>query len=247
MPEIAGLLLTRRWIVLTVLAVAVVVAFGFLSHWQWDRAQREDVAAGQAADPGPVPIAELLGTEDVAAAAYGRLVSVTGRYVPSAQRHVARGDGYWVVTPLRRAGGPAVAVVRGRLAAAGTPPSPPDGEVSVVGRVEPFEGDPGVQPGDASTPTGQLPRLTAAAVQGTLDAPVAPAWLALQTQQPGSELTPVVGPSDPQADAGLNWQNTTYAVQWLLFAGFVLFLWQRAFRDELRARRAEASEPAPVS
>ena len=39
----------------------------------------------------------------------------------------------------------------------------------------------------------------------------------------------------PGADVGLNWRNAAYAVQWIVFAGFVAFFWTR-FRGELGER-----------
>ena len=58
----------------------------------------------------------------------------------------------------------------------------------------------------------------------------------------------VTGSKLTEAPPELRWQNATYAVQWVLFAAFVAFLWQRWFRDELRERREEQAtrerEPA---
>jgi cytochrome oxidase assembly protein ShyY1 len=140
-----------------------------------------------------------------------------------------------------------VPVVRGTVVEPSAAPAVPTGEVTVVGRVEPYEGDPGVQPGDSALPAGQLPRLTAAALLDETGAPAAAGWLALVDQTPTSTLPVVLAPNSPDRDSGLQWQNATYAVQWVLFAAFVVFLWQRWFRDELRERTADDSAPLPVS
>lgn len=39
-----------------------------------------------------------------------------------------------------------------------------------------------------------------------------------------------------------DWQNYGYAVQWLLFAAFAVFLWVKAVLDELDPSRVEARE-----
>ena len=36
-----SLLKTRRWIAFTLLVVVAITAFGFLSRWQWHRAEEE--------------------------------------------------------------------------------------------------------------------------------------------------------------------------------------------------------------
>jgi cytochrome oxidase assembly protein ShyY1 len=44
----------------------------------------------------------------------------------------------------------------------------------------------------------------------------------------------VVPPISGDAPAGLRLQNASYAVQWVLFAAFVVFFWWRLLRDDLR-------------
>ncbi len=243
--DVTRLLRTPRWIVLTAATVVVIVAFGALSFWQWQRAHRDEVAAAVAADPAPVALDSLAGASTVQAGAYGRLVTVTGTYVRSAQGVLQRGDERWVVTALQPRQGPPLAVVRGSAPGPGLAPDPPEGEVTVVGRLEPYDGDPGAQPGDPTLSSGELPRLTGSVVSqllargGVAGEDVTSAWVALTEQTPRSELAVITSASGPEVGAGLRWQNATYAVQWVLFAGFVVFLWWRWFRDDLRDARTE--------
>lgn len=244
MSAVRAQLLTSRWLALTAVALTVLVAFALLSHWQWDRANRDQDAASAAADPAPVAAASLLTTEPLGAADYGRQVTATGEYDAGAQRLVVRGDRYWVVTPLVPDAGPVVAVVRGEVSDPSVAAPPPAGTVTVVGRAEPYDGDPGPQPGDAQLPAGQLPRLTASLLQQASGGEVAGGWVAAVSQTPASTLPVITPPSSPEAGSHIYWQNATYAVQWLLFAGFVVFLWWRWFRDELREDEPErAAEP----
>jgi surfeit locus 1 family protein len=42
----------------------------------------------------------------------------------------------------------------------------------------------------------------------------------------------------PQREVTLNWLNVFYAIEWVLFAGFAIYLWYRLVRDAVE--RAEA-------
>jgi cytochrome oxidase assembly protein ShyY1 len=238
------LLRTPRWIGLTALGLVLIVAFGALSWWQWQRAQAQREAAP------PVPVADVLVVgESMPEADYGVRVRLVGTYDPSEQVIVAHGpEAYWVVTPLRPATGAAVPVARGLV----TSPEDPfvdavtAGPVEVVGFAQPYEGDPGA---GAVLPPGQVERITATAFDTGY--PLVDGWVALESQLPAPAVTaeavrPPIGVSAPTA---LRWQNASYAVQWVLFAGFVVFLWVRMLRDDLREARGDSlvAEPAPSS
>ena len=51
----------------------------------------------------------------------------------------------------------------------------------------------------------------------------------------------------PIAQTELNWLNVFYAAEWIIFAGFAVFLWYRLVRDakerEDEVRELEAQEP----
>ena len=50
----------------------------------------------------------------------------------------------------------------------------------------------------------------------------------------------------PVDDVSLNWLNVFYAVEWIVFAGFAVYLWYRLVRDakerEIDAARINAAE-----
>lgn len=230
-----ALLRTPRWIGLTAAALLLIVAFGALSWWQWQRAQRDRV------DAAPVPASSLFGVQDpLDPSAYGARVEASGVYDAQAQVLVAHGPStYWIVTPLRPASGPAIPVARGTVSSPDDPAvaAVPAGKVRVVGVAQPFEGDPGTT---ASLPPGQVERLVAAAF-GT-DYPMALGWIALQSADPAqSGVAPVVAPISADSTSSIRLQNASYAVQWVLFAGFVVFFWVRMMRYDLRD--AESSAP----
>ncbi len=220
-------LTTRRWVGLTLGMLALIVAFGALSWWQWQRAQREDV-------PPTVAATDIMGIAPLEPSAYAQRVEVSGTYDAAHQTLVQHSPtSYWVVTPLVPTTGPAVPVARATVSSPGDPAvaSVTPGLVTVIGVAQPFEGDPG---GTTTLPAGQVERLTAAALG--LPYPAVGGWVALlsQTPEPDVAADAVVAPISADAPAGLRLQNASYAVQWVLFAAFVVFFWWRLLRDDLR-------------
>jgi cytochrome oxidase assembly protein ShyY1 len=232
------MLATPKWIGLTLGMLALIVAFGLLSHWQWERAQRDR------AEAAPVPAATVFEPGvPLAPSAYGTVVSATGEYDAQHQVVVVHGNGtYWVVTPLRTPSGVALPVARAAVTSLEDPAvgDVTAGTVTVTGVAQPYEGDPGTP---SNRPAGQAERLTAAGL--ALPYPVAGGWVAMASQAPApaTSYTPVQPPVSADSTASIRLQNASYAVQWLLFAGFVVFFWVRMLRDDLRG--AERAQPRP--
>jgi cytochrome oxidase assembly protein ShyY1 len=231
---VLALMRTPRWIGLTAAALLLIVAFGALSWWQWQRAQRDRV------DAAPVPASSVLSAQaPLDPSAYGTRVETAGVYDADAQVLVAHGPStYWIVTPLRPAAGPAIPVARGTVASPddAAVAAVPAGSVRVVGVAQPFEGDPGTS---AALPPGQSERLVATAF-GT-DYPMVEGWIALQSAEPAQlGVAPVVAPISADSTSTIRLQNASYAVQWVLFAGFVVFFWVRMMRYDLRDAAAAA-------
>jgi cytochrome oxidase assembly protein ShyY1 len=205
------------------------VGFGFLSRWQWERAQRDMITSQPV-----VPLDQLVkpGTQ-LAVANYGSRVQVTGVFNRDHQVLVRRDSTtFVVVTPLTAPSGATVAVARGTVASAEDPVARtiPSGSVTVVGTIQPFDGDPG---GTSTLPPGQVNHLTAAAIGVS---PLVGGWIAQAPAEAGfAETTVVYGPS---AGTGLRAQNVTYAIQWILFAGCVVFFWWRLLRDDVNDQLA---------
>ena len=230
------MLATRKWVALTILMLVLIVAFGLLSRWQWSRAQRDRVEAP------PVAASQVFTSGSaLPSSAYGVRVAATGTYDAAHQTLVAHGHGtFWVVTPLRTPAGEALPVARATV----TGPDDPavadvtPGAVAVVGVAQPFEGDPGTS---STLPSGQTDRLTESGLG--LPYAVAGGWLALesQTPAPAASAVPVQPPVSAESSASIRLQNASYAVQWLLFAGFVVFFWWRMLRDDLRG--ADGAQP----
>jgi cytochrome oxidase assembly protein ShyY1 len=223
-----------KWVGLTLGMLVLIVAFGVLSYWQWQRAQRDRVEAA------PLPASQVLPSgSPLEVSSYGARVTVSGAYDTAHQLLVAQGDGsYWVVTPLRTAAGDAVPVARATVQTVDDPAvaDVTAGTVTVTGVAEPYEGDPGTP---STLPPGQSDRLTAAAL--ALPYPAAGGWVALETQAPAPTVpaVPVPPPVSAESTPSLRFQNASYAVQWLMFAAFVVFFWVRMLRDDLQAAAPE--------
>jgi len=223
---VGHLLLTRRWLGLTVLALVVVTAFAWLGAWQWGRTYR--AADGFTDEPLAVPVAVLAPVGGaLPPGAAGRQATATGHYVTAQQRlqpgHTLDGSSVsWVVTPLAMGDGTVLQVVRGWVTAAeGALAVPPTGVITVSGRMVPSA--PSTPPA-ASQRAGLLVR--------TAQSPPDP--LSLQP-------VPSAPVSTPVGAKQFHLQNAVYTSQWWIFAVLVVIYWGRLLREERAARSPAAA------
>lgn len=229
-----ALLRTRRWISFTFLVIIVIVAFGFLSHWQWSRAmtkQSEHNAQVAAMGSSPVPFGQA--SREWAA------VSVTGTFdaqhqVVVRQRPQNTMNGFWVMTPLTAQDGSAIWVNRGWMRAEGnatqTPviPAPAAGTVTATGVLRLWESartTSGLPAGMISDPAPEVMPVPGDA-HGYLQL--------IEPKQAGLEQVELPDTDDSR--------NISYAIQWVLFAivgivGWFYFLWRESNEDRRRAER----------
>jgi cytochrome oxidase assembly protein ShyY1 len=237
-----ALLRTGRWIGFTAAVVAAIVAFGFLSAWQWSRAEerrvdRLELTTRLTAEPQP------LGSPGDGSPEYSR-VTVEGAFIEGGDRLVRSrpqggGNGFWVVSALepRNAPGTHVWVVRGWLAsqAAATtsipvPPSP-SGSTVITGYLRDFE-DTGSTPADL--PAAQITAMSTAQLP-QLEGDVYPRWIQSSQEEIGLEILVL-----PDIDES---RNISYAVQWILFAAVAICGWFVFLRREAR-ENSQVSVPA---
>ena len=64
--------------------------------------------------------------------------------------------------------------------------------------------------------------------------------------EPAPGLEPISSPP-PEESVELNWLNVFYAVEWVVFAGFAIFLWYRLVRDAVERERNAAEAEAETS
>ena len=183
--------------------------------------------------------------------------------------------GYWVVArfvpdeqPDRAQGTFSVAVARG-FTADGDPariPAEPEGELTVIGRLVANEGP--VSSEDSGDPR-ILGSAATAELTNTWQAPLYAAPVTADAEVPAGDRLPLDG-RDHLTDAArlsapdeglvpiraqqytsdsLNWLNVFYAAEWVVFAGFALFLWWRMLADSHRRRQhpEEFFDPVPAA
>lgn len=228
------LLLTRRWLGLTLLALVVVLVFAGLGRWQLDRSYRSP--EGFPTEPAAVPLAAIYrpGTT-LPATMVGRQATASGHYVPSGQRlvpgrHLDGAPVEWVVTPLLLDDGSTVDVVRGWQAglAAGLD-VPPAGAVTVTGRLRPAD----------------------LAVSGPAAVAGPSAYLVRTAQTPPDPLSLQPVPSSPPptivGSKQFHLQNAIYTSQWWIFALLVVGYWWRLLQAERELRTEAVADPRPNS
>ncbi|MGX5359863.1 SURF1 family protein [Kocuria sp. KH4] len=262
--------LRPRSILTLLVSLGLAVAFVLLSQWQLESSEQARTVADPAKDvAAPLAEAAEAGAP-VTTAQADQLITVTGEYrdgstllVPG--RLQGGTEGYWVVSALTvadsadrwpAAGGElTVAVARGWTADPAAVPAEPEGRVGVVGRYLPAEGP---VPG-ADLPDGQVGTVSPAQLTNLWDAPLYAGFVAAFAENPASapfqlreDGTLVADPAllSPQlseleidqqpTDESVNLLNLFYAVEWVVFAGFALYIWWRFVRDEwLREQHPE--------
>lgn len=262
MELVLALLRTRRWISFTLTAIVAIVAFGFLSNWQWERAHEEEQksdAVAAATRTAPVPLTDLVQPgQALPAIEQWRAVTVTGtldcdRGFLVRNRPLDTVNGFWVSCPLTTPDGAVVWVNRGWMPAPGPAtrevpmPAGPTGTVEITGRLRPSQDGPPQPPSDL--PAGQVTHLDTSvltAIAG-LNSPAFDPYVEATAIAPADRAGLKMLPLPPAESA----QNYSYAGQWLLFAavavgGWFFFLRREAREDAQGAAQTSAEVPSPT-
>jgi cytochrome oxidase assembly protein ShyY1 len=259
-------LLSRQWVILTLVVLLLIPAMVELGFWQLHRHERrvarnEQIARNLGAPA--VPVGQLTRPgRTVPRADTWRPVSATGTYdarheVVARQRIAAdeRSVGYYVLTPLLLQDGRAVLVNRGWVPA-GTDltafpevPPPPAGAVTVTGRLMPDEttATTGIRD-KQGLPPRQVMLIDGRQQAGALSRPVLGGYIELTgaSPKPGDQPEPVPEPDHSSIGAHL-----AYAIQWWLFTAGVPVGWVILVRRERRellaaGRQQEGARTATV-
>ena len=225
MAGIVGCLLLGRW---------------QLHVWQDHRAQDSAAVSRQT----PVPLDSVLGPD----AAYpdiglGRPVVVEGSWTPGetvlvSGQQQGSATGYWVVTPVLTSSGSEIPVVRGWRADRHGVPAAPHGKARLVGVLQPSD-DSGPIDDDAGDRV--IPALSITSLLPLMHHdPYGGYAIATSRPVPGgrtltgmSGLAPAQPPHLPGADASTALRNLLYALQWWVFAAFVVFMWWRWLTEDV--------------
>jgi cytochrome oxidase assembly protein ShyY1 len=239
--------------------------FVLLSQWQFGQSTKSDVPVA-ATTEDVKPLTTVLKPSDFfPATAADQKVSATGRY--DAQKQVLvpgrlhDGDkGYWIVSAFAVADAPAltgagaspktwIPVARAWVADPADAVPPPSGTIELTGRLIPSESP---LPNTDAGP-GRATAVSVAELINIWDVSSYPGFIAADTEMagttdvsaaPGGALKALnVGPQPPAQKVNL--LNIFYAVEWVVFAGFALFIWWRLVKDDYRRELEDALDDEP--
>ncbi|MEV6327972.1 SURF1 family protein [Streptomyces sp. NPDC051909] len=257
-------LLSRQWVILTLVALVLIPVMIELGFWQFHRHERRVAQNALIADnltARPVPVEELTSPgHTVPRSDYWRRVTATGTFDTAhevvVRRRTSSDDrvGVHVLSPLVLKDGRVVMVNRGWIPAAGdqraypdVPPAP-KGEVTVTGRLMADEttGASGIKD-LKGLPDRQVMLIDSrqqAALQGRT---VLGGYLEQTGPEPAGD-TPELIPDPDHDSIGA---HMAYAIQWWLFSAGVPVGWFVLARREKRDREAaaggtDASEGTPA-
>ena len=248
------MMLRPRWVLALLAALGVAAGFAVLAQWQVGRAVDEaTVIERPTEDVRPLAdVAEPDGPTEQAAT--GQRVSVRGELVAGdtvlVQGRLNDGaPGWWVVAHLEvtdaAPGGLPVALgwapdeqaARDALAEVDAD-ARGGGEIEVVGRFLPSEAP--VAPDQDGDPHAMTTVAVAHLINLWADYDDRPVYFGYVTAtDPVAGLEAISSPP-PEQQAELNWLNVFYAVEWVVFAGFAVYLWYRLVKDAVHREREEA-------
>lgn len=246
--------LKPQWLLALLAALALATGFVALSGWQFGSSETEPLVK---ADKTEVAVLltehHQVGTELLGTVA-DQIVTFSGEFVEGSDELVAPRlhdgvKGAWVVTEFKVDGAPkdaAIAVVRGWQPDSSAPSPAPEGELEITGRLLPSEGPELAHdvrsPALETLASSQLSNLWDTTLyEGFVTAHEIKTAEGAAAEQPGLSRV-YVGPQ-PQ-EAQVNWLNVFYGIEWVVFAGFALFLWYRMVRDDYQRGMEEIAERA---
>lgn len=244
-----------RWIAALLLALAVASGFAALGQWQLARS----VEGGQVTEEQTetsVPLDSIAAPQkSMPSDTIGQLVTVgevewvAGDYVVLSGRSNHAESGYWVVGHAVTGSGASLAVALGWVASA-------DAAASVARSLD--DSSPAASLSGRYLPTESPQQSDFEA--GTRSALAVPELVNLWARAPDgvysgyviSDAAPAgletIDAPPPNNEVSLNLLNVFYAVEWVIFAGFAIFLWYRLVKDaweEENLPEAGDAEPSP--
>ncbi len=249
--------LRPRWIGALILALAVAAGFALLSQWQISRSVSEGTVAERPTET-TLPLEDVATPQhDMSAKADGQRVAVSGYYnlddTVILSGRINHGEsGYWVVAHLTAEDGAGVAVALGwsaseseakRLATEVPAADSRNNAIAVSGRLV---GDEGPQTSDFQS--GELHALSMGEMvnlwSSVDDAGVYNGYIVSATPLAGLDT---IDAPPPDTSVEVNWLNIFYAAEWVIFAGFAVFLWWRLVRDVWERERMLKHEAEAIS
>ncbi|MFE9094903.1 SURF1 family protein [Streptomyces sp. NPDC007264] len=258
-------LLSRQWVILTLVALALIPTMIELGFWQLHRhehrvALNKVIADSLAAKPVPAESLTSPGARVPHRDLYRRVTARgtfdTTHEVVVRRRTNADGEvGYHVLTPFVLDDGKVLVVNRGWVPADATQtafpriPAPATGEVTITGRLMPDEttADSGIK-NVRGLPDRQVMLIDSRQQAGRLGGRrVLGGYVELTSPAPEGG-SPQLLPDPEHGDIG---PHLAYAIQWWLFTAGVPIGWaalaRREARDRSAATKRPSGEPAPAT
>ena len=241
-----------KWVAALALALGVAAAFAALGQWQLERSIESATVIERDTETA-VPLNTVAEPQQVMTSdASGRLVTVDGVWqlgdevvVTGRLNNAPGGDGApgdWVVRHLVTDDGYSLAVVVGFVEPGASIPTLPTGETQLTGRYVPGEAP---QTGDFESGARETISVAELVNLWADPQPVYAGYLVVA--DPPAGFTAVAAPP-PEAEVELNLLNLFYALEWVIFGGFAVYLWWRLVKDEQEKEQAErdaaAADPA---
>jgi cytochrome oxidase assembly protein ShyY1 len=259
-------LLSRQWVIITLVALLLIPTMIRLGIWQMHRYEERHARnqlVSDALTAKPVPVEQLTSPgHTVTTGERYRSVTAEGHFDTEREVVVRRrvnADeevGFHVLTPFVLTDGKVLLVNRGWIPADGPSqtafpkiPAPPRGQITVTGRLMPDETTEASGIKDLKgLPDRQVMLINSEQEARRLDARVLGGYIAQTAPEPKGDTPELLG-SPGDENAALNY---AYAIQWWLFAAGVPVGWvilvRREIRDRTESERqaTEQSEPATV-
>jgi len=249
-PSFFSIARRPKWIGALLLALAVAGVFAALGQWQLERSIESATVIERDTETA-VPLESVAEPQEVMTSdASGRLVTVEGAWradddlvVTGRLNNAPGGDaapGDWVVRHLVTGQGHSLAVVVGFVEpGASIPPLSSEG-ASLTGRYVPSESP---QVGDFESGARETISIAELINVWQQPGPAYAGYLVLSDAPAG--FAPVAAPA-PESTVELNLLNLFYALEWVIFGGFAVYLWWRLVKDE-QEKEAALAEETPQS
>jgi len=236
------------------LTLALAAGFAALSQWQLARSVQNGTTAVRQTETFSELSALTQPQAPVTDTLDGQLIETTGHWVSGdyalvGDRLNKNSRGWWVVghfsadTTSGRPAGLAVALgwapSAGQARAALENITLPVGAVELRGRYNVSDA-----PSDSDIAKGKVTTVSSAALLNVwkFEDPAGIYGGYLTSAEAPSGLTTIFSPT-PVSNVQLDLLNVFYAIEWVVFAGFAIFLWYRLVRDAWEREQDELVEP----
>jgi len=253
-PSMLTIALRPKWIAALLLALAIAGGFAALGQWQLARSIESAVVSEAESEVTAALESIAEPSAPMTTEAVGQLVEFEATFVPGdsvvlVDRLIESDRGVWVVAHAILSGvatgdGASIAVALGwaadvdaaAAAVAQFESSTPSSPTPITGRYLPSE-----SPQQSDFEAGTHTALSIAELINVWEnAPdgVYSGYVVLTDAPAGLETIPT---PPPDREVSLNLLNLFYAAEWVIFAGFAVFLWWRLVRDEWERERTQAN------